>query len=480
MLKRTGAILLSLCLALTGQAVARTPAEVLVIEHVTILPMTREGAPQRDATVVIRDGRIERIGPAASIRPPAGAIRIDGRGRWLMPGLADMHVHVLNRGYGRQLPLGEVFPADYMRTADLMLPFIANGVTQILDMSASGYTLAQRDEIERGDVPGPHVAAASMVDGDPPAWPMDARVATTPEAGRQAVREIAAAGFPFVKVYSGLALPVYAAIADEAPRAGVRVVGHLPHAARGHAEDVLIPGMSMIAHAEEFGRLGEQPADADIERYAASSRKHGIAVATTLVTNVMIARQTHDASVVAAADGIRYIHPELKGYWLHANRYTRDVTPGKIAHRDGLVDFNQRLVRALSAAGVPLMTGTDSIIPGVVYGFSLHDELELLAKAGIPNGKVLESATRVPAEFLGVAHDRGTVEIGKAADLVLLDADPLVDVRNTRAISAVFSRGRYLPRAELDAMMEDLAQRYERLGPAPDGDAAAGPIEAHE
>ncbi|MGS1076800.1 amidohydrolase family protein [Pseudoxanthomonas beigongshangi] len=467
MLKRKSAILLSLLLALAGQAsMARTHDAPLVIEHVTILPMTRDGAPIHDATLIIRDGRIHQIGTSASIRPPAGAIRIDGHGRWLMPGLADMHVHVLNRGYGRQLPLGKVFPADYMRTADLMLPFIANGVTQILDMSASDYTLAQRDEIDRGEVLGPHVAAASMVDGDPPAWPMDARVATTPEAGRQAVREIAAAGFPFAKVYSGLALPVYAAIADEASRAGVRVVGHLPHTAREHAEEVLIPGMSMVAHAEEFGRLGEQPSDADIEHYAVLSRKHGIAVATTLITNVMIARQTHDASVVAKADGIRYLHPELKNYWLHANRYTHDVTPGKIAHRDGLVDFNQRLVSALAAADVPLMTGTDSIIPGVVYGFSLHDELELLAKAGIPHRKVLESATRVPAEFLGVADDRGTVEVGKLADLVLLDADPLADIRNTRAIAAVFSRGRYLTRAELDGMMEALAERYERLAPA--------------
>jgi imidazolonepropionase-like amidohydrolase len=120
------------------------------------------------------------------------------------------------------------------------------------------------------------------------------------------------------------------------------------------------------------------------------------------------------------------------------------------------------LIKALAAAGVPLMPGTDSIIPGVVYGFSLHDELELLAKAGLSNQRVLESATRLPAEFLNVANDRGTVEAGKAADLLLLDADPLVDVANTRAIAAVVRGGRYLPRAEIDALMEDLATRYEK------------------
>lgn len=432
------------------------------IEHVTILPMTAGGAPLVDATVIVRGGRITQVGRSAAVRVPRNLTRIDGRGRWLMPGLSDMHVHVLNRGYGRQLPGGREFPADYVRTADLMLPFIANGVTQIMDMSASPYTLAQRDEIESGAVLGPHVAAASMVDGDPPAFPKDARVATTPEEGRRAVREIAADGFAFVKVYSGLQLPVYAAIVDEAARARVRVVGHLPVASRGHAEEALVRGMSMVAHAEEYGRLAKDPTEADIGRYAALTRRNDISVATTLITNVLIARQTHDPSVVAAAKGIRYVHPALRSYWQHANRYTVDVTPEKTAHRDKLVGFNRRMIKALAAAGVRMMPGTDSIIPGVVYGFSLHDELELLAKAGVSNQRVLESATRLPAEFLNVATDRGTVEAGKAADLLLLDADPLVDVANTRAIAAVVRGGRYLPRAEIDALMEDLATRYEK------------------
>ena len=433
------------------------------IEHVTILPMTAGGAPIADATLVVRDGRITQVGSSAAVRVPRNLMRIDGRGRWLMPGLSDMHVHVLNRGYGRQFPGGRDFPADYVRTTDLMLPFIANGVTQIMDMSASLYTLAQRDEIESGAALGPHVAAASMVDGDPPAWPKDARVATTPEAGRRAVREIAAAGFSLVKVYSGLELPVYAAIVDEASRAGVRVVGHLPVAARGHAEEVLIRGMSMVAHAEEYGRLAKNPTDADIERYATLTRQNGIWLATTLITDVLIARQTHDPSVVAAAKGIRYVHPALVSYWQHANRYTVDVTPEKTAHRDELVYFNERLIKAFAAASVPMMPGTDSIIPGVVYGFSLHDELELLAQTGLSNQRVLESATRLPAEFLNVANDRGTIEVGKAADLLLLDADPLVDVANTRAIAAVVRGGRYLPRTEIDALMDDLATRYEKL-----------------
>jgi imidazolonepropionase-like amidohydrolase len=455
----------------TQQAAARAG---FAIEHVTILPMTAGGAPIADATLIVRDGRIAWIGAAAAARVPANVTRIDGRGRWLMPGLSDMHVHVLHRGYGRQFPGGHDFPADYVRTADLMLPFIANGITQIMDMSASPYTLAQRDEIDSGAVLGPHVAAASMIDGDPPTWPKDARVAATPEAGRRAVREIASQGFSFVKVYTGLQLPVYAAIVDEAARAGVRVVGHLPAAARGHAEEVLIRGMSMVAHAEEYGRLARDPTDADLQRYVALTRQNDISLATTLITNVTIARQTHDPSVVAAAKGIGYVHPALRSYWQHANRYTVDVTPEKTAHRDKAVEFNQRLIKALAASGVRFMPGTDSIIPGIVYGFSLHDELELLAQTGLSNQRVLESATRLPAEFLQVANDRGTIEVGKAADLLLLDADPLADVANTRAITAVVRGGRYLPRSELDGLMQELAARYEKLSAMPNSATNGG------
>lgn len=457
--------LLFLCACTTVRAAA-ADAE-FAIEHVTILPMTEGGAAMTDATLIVRDGRIAQVGSSGAVRVPRNMKRVDGRAKWLMPGLSDMHVHALNRGYGRQLPGGNDFPAEYVRTADLMLPFIANGVTQIMDMSASLHTLQQRDAIESGAVLGPHIAAASMVDGDPPAWPNDARVATTPEVGRRAVREIAADGFSFVKVYSGLQLPVYAAIVDEAAKAGVRVVGHLPYASRDHAEEALVRGVSMVAHAEEYGRLAESPTEADIQRYATLTRQNDIWLATTQITNVLIARQTHDPSVVAAAKGIRYVHPALVSYWRHANRYTVDVTAETIAHRDRLVDFNRRLIKAMAAAGVPLMPGTDSIIPGVVYGFSLHDELELLVKSGISNQRVLESATRLPAEFLGLANDRGTIEPGKAADLVLLDADPLADIANTRSIAAVVRGGRYLPRVELDELMEDLAARYEKLSDSP-------------
>jgi imidazolonepropionase-like amidohydrolase len=460
--------LVSLIASLCVPAHARASGDDYAIMHVTILPMTPDGAPIEDATLVVRDGRIAEIARPGEARLSPELERIDGSGKWLMPGLADMHVHALNRGYGRQVPAGQAFPADYMRTEDVMLPFIANGVTQILEMSALPETLEQRHEIESGAALGPHIAAAAMIDGDPPVWTYAAHVATTPEEGRRAVHAIAAAGFPFVKAYSQLERPVFQAVIEEAQAAGVRVIGHVPAGSSGNAQEVLTSGFSMVAHAEEFSKLDDDPDAADIARYAALSRRNGVWVATTLTSNVWIAEQTRDAEVIKGATGWQYVHPVLTDYWTHANRYTRDVTPKKIADRDGLVKFTRDLVREFYRQGVPMLPGTDSIIPGVVYGFSLHDELELLSQAGIENRRILESATRLAAEFLNVADDRGTIEVGKAADFILLDADPLADISNTRAIAAVVRGGRYLSRAELDSKMQDLAARNRELAGAPD------------
>jgi cytosine/adenosine deaminase-related metal-dependent hydrolase len=445
---------------------AQVSSDEYAIEYVTILPMTPGGAPIEDATLVVRDGRIADIVRAGLTRLSPGLKRIDGRGKWLMPGLADMHVHSLNRGYGRQLPGGQAFPAHYMNTADVMLPFIANGVTQILEMSALPETLEQRDEIESGAALGPHIAAAAMLDGDPPVWANSARVATTPEEGRRAVRDIAAAGFPFVKVYARLELPVFEAVVDEAKSAGVRVIGHVPAGSSGQSENVLISGFSMVAHAEEFSKLDANPDLADIARYAAICRRNGIWIATTLITNVWIANQTRDPEVVASAAGIQYLHPVLVEHWKRENRYSVDVTARKFTARNRLVSFTRDLVKIFDDEGVPILPGTDAIIPGVVYGFSLHDELELLAQAGLDNLKILESATRLPAEFLNVADVRGTIEIGKAADFILLDANPLADISNTRTIAAVIRGGQYLSRAKLDGMMQDLAARYKESAAA--------------
>lgn len=448
------------CAATSSQTVDKLG---FVIEHVNVLPMTANGASLHDVSIVVRGGVITAIGSARTVRVPNGMRRISGQAKWLIPGLADMHVHVVNRGLARIRH--QDIPPEQMLTQDLMLPFIANGVTQILDMSSLPESLEQRNEIARGAALGPHYATAGEIDGSPAVWGPVAREAMTPEEARRAVHDIHAAGYDFIKVYSRLRLPAYAAVLDEGRREGIRVIGHLPDAARGDAESVLIEGLAMVAHAEEYAKQATNLADPtvsghDVERFAALAQRHKIWLTATLTTMQWIANQTRDNSLIAANPHLKYMYPALVAQWLHNNRYVQRASPERVQLFERIVAFNDRLVRSFAADGIPILAGTDASVPGVVYGYSLHDELEALAHAGLSNQQVLESATRLPAEFLGVQAKRGTVETGKEADLLLLDADPLADVANTRRIAAVVVAGSYYSRQRLDAMMEDLARRY--------------------
>jgi imidazolonepropionase-like amidohydrolase len=463
--RQTGRALLLLpalsCAATSPQTV--DPKTGFVIEHVNVLPMTANGAILHDVSVVVRDGMITAVDAAQTVRVPSGMHHISGEAKWLMPGLADMHVHVVNRGLAR-IRHQDIAP-EQMLTQDVMLPFIANGVTQILDMSSLPESLEQRDEIARGAALGPHYATTGEIDGSPAVWGPVAREAVTPEEARRAVHDIHAAGYDFIKVYSRLSLPAYAAILDEARREGIRVIGHLPDAARGDAESVLVDGLAMVAHAEEYAKQATNLADPtvsdhDVERFAALAKRHGIWLTGTLTTMQWISRQTEDSAVIAANPYLKYMYPAVVAQWLHNNQYVQRASPQRVMLFARMVAFNDRLVRTFAGDGIPILAGTDASVPGIVYGYSLHDELEALAHAGLSNRQVLESATRVPAEFLGVQVKRGTVETGKEADLLLLDADPLADVANTRRIAAVVIAGSFYSRQRLDAMMDDLARRY--------------------
>ncbi len=452
-------------LSLTAGSISAWGAGMtLIIEHVTVIPMTKDGPTLHDVSVVVHDGLITEIGPTAKVHAPATARRISGVGKWLMPGLADMHVHIISLGLARLLHRN--IPPNQMRTADLMLPFIANGVTQILDMASLPASLEQRNEIERGDALGPHYATAGEIDGPPAVWGPVAREVSTPEQARKAVHDIHQAGFDFIKVYSRLSLPCFAAIVDEGKREGIRVVGHLPNAAHGHIDSVLVDGLAMVAHAEEYAKqttnLGDQAlSDREIQHYVALARQHHIWLTGTLTTMQWIYRETRDGvTPVEKNPNLKYMHPMLVDGWLHENRFARDATPARVLKFQQTVAFNDRLVHAFAQAGIPILAGTDASVAGVVWGFSLHDELEALARAGLSNRQVLESSTRLAAQFLGVSEKRGTVEVGKQADLLLLDANPLDNVANTRRIAAVIIGGRYYSRQRLDGMMADLAHRY--------------------
>jgi imidazolonepropionase-like amidohydrolase len=198
-----------------------------------------------------------------------------------------------------------------------------------------------------------------------------------------------------------------------------------------------------------------------IPRYVEMARRNGTWLVGTLTLDERIVEEMRDPDSLRARPELRYLPPLEYRVVMHDNPYLKDRSADRIANVQDIVDFNRALVKAFAAAGIPVLTGTDAPVPGVVPGFSLHDEFQSLSRAGMTNGQVLESTTRLPAEWLGTLADRGTVEIGKRADLVLLDANPFEDLANTRRIAAVIVNGRYLPRKELEKRLKVLAARNE-------------------
>jgi cytosine/adenosine deaminase-related metal-dependent hydrolase len=438
-------------------AFSAPPPAPLFIEHVTVLPMTPNGAAVADTSVLIQDGRIAAVGAAAA--PPRDVTRIDGRGKFLLPGFTDMHVHTPNDRMARLFTGDQSLPDGSVDLADELTPYLANGVLQVFDLQSMSETIGQRIEVESGRVQGPHIATAAMIDGSPPQWPLGmTRVAATPADGRQAVRDAFAEGYGHIKTYSKLTPETFEAIVDEARKLGLRVLGHIPAREKGITADFFRPGFDLVAHAEEFAQQTWPPSLEAIPRYVDMAKRNGTWLTATLTLDERLTEQVRDPASLKARPELVYLHPAVYNVVFNANPYLKDTSARRIAALQSVVDFNRELVKAFAAAGIPVLTGTDSPVPGLAPGFSLHDEFASLSKAGLTNLQVLEATTRLPAEWLGTIKDRGTIEAGKRANLVLLDANPLEDIANTRRIRAVIASGHYLTRAELERRLAKLVE----------------------
>lgn len=447
------------------------PPPPLAIEHVVVLPMTIDGPVLHDQTVTLRDGRIAAIEASLGAKTRASVRRVDGTGKYLMPSLTDTHIHLENDRILRMFLQNPNIPTGTVRTEDIFLPYVANGVLQVFDLSATSETVGQRDAVESGRLVGPHIAMAAMIDGPDPLWPVGmTRVAATPSDGRQAVRDASAEGYDLIKVYSKLDLPTFTAIVDEARKLRMPVVGHIPQRGKGTTEKFFQPGFGMVAHAEEFAQQTDIPAEADIPHYVEMMKRNGTWLTGTLSLDERLLEETSHPDSLKARPELRFLTPLVYAMVTEHNPYVARANAKYVEYLRAIVAFNRKLVQSFAAVGISVLAGTDTPVPGMVAGFALHDELEAMARYGLSNRQVLEGATRLPAEWLGVAGDRGVVALGKRADLLLLDADPIADVANTRKIAAVVVGGRFVSRSELDQEMKALNERYARLR----NDSAAG------
>lgn len=428
----------------------KTEEQVFAIKNVNVIPLTQEGGILTNVTVIIRNGQIVQFNQPV----PAGAKMIDGSGKWLIPGLIDMHVHIpTDLRFGLGLPTQGA--TIFFNTQDVMTPYIANGVTTIFDLNSRAEHFAQRNEIAKGTVIGPRMALAALINGGKGSG----RIVNTAEDGRQAVRSAKAEGYEFIKVYSNLNIETYKAIVDEAHQQGLKTVGHIPDAFRGKLKEAFVPYFGMVAHAEEFSKQTSDFSEQDAQLFAQLAKENGTWLSPTLTTMKWILSQARSLDELRASPALQYVHPLLQSKWLTANVYNRNTSPDRVAYFQKMVDFHVRLVKAFKAAGIPMVTGTDAGLSGVVGGFSLHDEIELLVEAGLTPEEALVAATRLPAKWLGIDSEVGTVEAGKRADLILLDANPLSDIKNTWKIAGVFVNGRWISRRTIDAMLADLSRR---------------------
>ena len=470
-------ILALLSIQIFPQSPSASISPSLVIKNVTVIDMT--GAPLKKAmTVVIKGGRITQLGKSSKTKIPANAQFVDGTGKFLIPAFWDMHVHFFDAE--RTLPL-----------------FVANGVLGVRELGGPiDEVLRWRAEAAAGKIVSPRIITAGRIlDGDPPSSrPEYTDVVKTPEEGRKAVRSLKAHGVDLIKVYDALSRQTYFAIADEAKKLGLPLVGHTPtsittieatdagqksieHLGKiledssgspqriREAQSETIPKDDFFAFTTRIGHTydaivatySEKKAD---EIFAHFRRKKTWQVPTLVVK---YGRTFIDDLDTKGDPRAKYLPKADVEYWKpNVGFFSRYRSPSYIRAQFAYFQKELDLVGIMNHSGVGILAGTDCMAAYVIPGFSLHDELALYVQAGLTPMQALQTGTRNPAEYLGQLRQRGTIEKGKIADLILLNADPLDDIRNTTRINSVVQGGRFIPRSKLDQMLakvESLAKK---------------------
>jgi imidazolonepropionase-like amidohydrolase len=456
-----------------------------VISHITVIDGTGR-PPLQDQTVVVEGNRIARVASAAKV--PAGATVIDGRGKFMIPGLWDMHTHLDDS------ELLELKPTK--REKELQLPlFIANGVTGVRDMGSDLNLMKDwRQRISEKTLLGPRMYfAGPLVDGPVPMWPASVAVGT-PEDGRRAVQELKRRGADFIKVYSLLPKDAYFAISEECLKEGITFAGHVPYKVTNL--EAVNAGQKSLEHLLQLERELADPQQVDAARkqipagltrpqqfkymreaydkcfseeiargFYKALKTHGTWITPTLL--VMFEDSSYDPNDPIKTARLPYEPAYIRQWWdpslnIHVKSTPQEIKDGqKITLR-----IYQRIVRGLRDAGVPMMVGSDmGGNPHCFAGWGVHDEMAMLVGAGLTPMEAIVAATSNPCKFMGVDDRLGTIAAGKMADLVILNRDPLADIRNTQSIDAVLYDGKLLNRRALDAMLRSAKQNGAKRHP---------------
>jgi amidohydrolase family protein len=469
-MRKTLALLIVLLLPILAGAQPKPVAQSrpLVFTHVTVID-TAGGPPKSDATVMIEGNRIIALGKTGQFRVPKGAQVVNAKGKFMIPGLWDMHFHS---------------PVE-KQAREIFLPLaVVNGITGVREMFGSESLLKRKAEIRDGALLGPRMIVASpVVDGPVPMWDGSVSVADA-TAARQAVRSLKERGYDFIKVYQFLPREAYFAIADESRKQGIVIGGHIPFSVTAAeasdagqksfehifgislacssqeaslrpalAEAAARVGKTFDAHIQLFIRNESEPLASYDQQKAAALFNHLARNGTYAVPTLVLHR-----SLGLGTDPAFRNDPRLK-YMPPSIRQLFDWELGFFTSYRPVYERQLLTVAELHRAKVKILAGTDTYNSYCFPGFSLHDELELFVQAGLTPAEALQTATLNPAVYLNLSGSLGTIEKGKIADLVLLEANPIENIGNTRKIFAVVANGRYLPKEELQKMLADVEAR---------------------
>lgn len=432
--------MVSLLLVLAPGLPAWSADKVVAFVGVNVIPMDRERV-LTNQTVVVRNDRIAAFGPAASTPVPADASRVDGRGKYLMPGLAEMHGHIPAPNNPREF------------IDSVLFMYVANGVTTVRGMLGAPGQLDLRDRANKGEIVAPNLYLAG------PSF-SDASV-NSPQEAVAKVREQKAAGWDLLKVHPGLTRDEYDAMARTAREAGMRFGGHVP-AAVG-LEHAIEAGQETFDHVDGYVEVlnGDKGPvnDARLKEIVQNTRAAGAWIVPTMALWETL-QGALDLATVTAYPELKYMPPAQVRQWTAAHE-TRLKSPQQVATGRQVIQNRMRILKALHDGGVPILLGTDAPQQFSVPGFSIHREMQRMSAAGMKPFEILKSGTQNVGLYFKSKDKFGTIEAGSRADLVLLDANPLDDVANVARRSGVMVRGAWLAEPEIQAQLGRIAAMYQ-------------------
>lgn len=437
--------------------------EELVFTHVNIIPMDQEQILE-DYTLVVRDGKISAMGPASNMKVSANAKIVESTGKYLIPALSDMHVHLEGDAWNIMYPPGSGYTPIELNYEDILFVYLAHGITTIQLMSAFPEHISIREKVDRQVIPGPKMVLSRMIDGAGKAWPPPISTwVNNPGEAAGAVRQAHETGYNGIKVYSFLDRASYDTIMKTAASLNMPVDGHIPLSTS--LDHIIASGQRMISHSEEVMKFTDDFSQANIQAQATSLAEGEVWMTSTLITSLNLTRLFEEPEQQLSKPGTAYLHP--MGADLGAYIYENLYKPIPESHRQyikqGYTNLQLPFVLAFHSAGGKLLSGSDALIPPNLPGFELHAELEELVSAGLSPYEALRVSTTNNHEFLGEMESAGTIEAGKNANLLLLNANPLEDISNTREIEGVLCHGSWIPKIKIDARLESIAQSYSEL-----------------